>query len=246
MQIKIKRIKNGKLPEYKTQGSVGADCYARITGRLLLGPGETYTIPLGFAVEIPEGYEMQIRPRSGLASKNKINIILGTIDSDYRGEVGAIFWNCGNKDFEINDGDRIAQMVICPVIKAEWYLTENLSETERGEGGFGHTGVSENKEIEMSYSHKVEKFYEPFRKMYEVQGLIGKEVIVDRAYKATFTRITETGLNVSVCFRIIGATRADVDLSSIFSRDVKMNIVTAFERVTIDGHRFGKEIEFEG
>lgn len=245
MQIKIKRIKNGKLPEYKTQGSAGADCYARITGRLVLEPGETYTFPLGFAVEIPEGYEMQIRPRSGLASKNKINVILGTIDSDYRGEVGAIFWNCGDEAFEVRDGDRIAQAVICPVIRAEWYLTDKLSETERGEGGFGHTGVSENKEIEMSYPHKVEKFYEPFRRMHEVQGLVGKEVIVDRAYKATFTRITENGLNVSVCFRITGATRADVDLSSIFSRDVEMNIVTAFERVTIDGHRFGKEIEFE-
>lgn len=245
MQIKIKRIKNGKLPEYKTDGSAGADCYARITGRLVLEPGETYTFPLGFAVEIPEGYEMQIRPRSGLSSKNKINVILGTIDSDYRGEVCAIFWNCGNEAFEVRDGDRIAQAVICPVIRAEWYLTDKLSETERGEGGFGHTGVSENKEIEMSYPHKVEKFYEPFRRMHEVQGLVGKEVIVDRAYKATFTRITENGLNVSVCFRITGATRADVDLSSIFSRDVEMNIVTAFERVTIDGHRFGKEIEFE-
>ena len=245
MQIKIKRIKNGKLPEYKTQGSAGADCYARITGRLVLEPGETYTFPLGFAVEIPEGYEMQIRPRSGLASKNKINVILGTIDSDYRGEVGAIFWNCGDEAFEVRDGDRIAQAVICPVIRAEWCLTDKLSETKRGEGGFGHTGVSENKEIEMSYPHKVEKFYEPFRRMHEVQGLVGKEVIVDRAYKATFTRITENGLNVSVCFRITGAARADVDLSSIFSRDVEMNIVTAFERVTIDGHRFGKEIEFE-
>ena len=243
MQIKIKRIKNGKLPEYKTQGSAGADCYARITGRLVLGPGETYTFPLGFAVEIPEGYEMQIRSRSGLASKNKINVILGTIDSDYRGEVGAIFWNCGDEAFEVKDGDRIAQAVICPVIKAEWYLTENLSETERGEGGFGSTGVS--KEIEMSYPHKVEKFYEPFRKMHELQELLGKEVIVDKAYKAIFTQITENGLNISVRFRIIGATREDVDLTSIFSRGVEMNIVTAFERVTIDGHRFGQEIEFE-
>ena len=245
MQIKIKRIKNGKLPEYKTQGSAGADCYARIEKEIILNENDMVTIPLGFAVEIPDGYEMQIRPRSGLARKNKMLAVLGTIDSDYRGEVCAILINHSRSIFIVKPNDRIAQAVVCPVIRAEWYLTDKLSETERGEGGFGHTGVSENKEIEMSYPHKVEKFYEPFRRMHEVQGLVGKEVIVDRAYKATFTRITENGLNVSVCFRITGATRADVDLSSIFSRDIEMNIVTAFERVTIDGHRFGKEIEFE-
>ena len=245
MQIKIKRIENGKLPEYKTNGSSGVDCFARIEKEIILNENDTVTIPLGFAVEIPDGYEMQIRPRSGLARKNKMLAVLGTIDSDYRGEVCAILINHSRSIFIVKPNDRIAQAVVCPVIRAEWYLTDKLSETERGEGGFGHTGVSENKEIEMSYPHKVEKFYEPFRRMHEVQGLVGKEVIVDRAYKATFTRITENGLNVSVCFRITGATRADVDLSSIFSRDIEMNIVTAFERVTIDGHRFGKEIEFE-
>ena len=246
MEIKIKKIENGKLPEYKTEGSAGADCYARLKKEVVIEPGKSETIPLGFAVEIPVGYEMQIRGRSGLARKNNIDCFPGTIDSDYRGEVCAILINKGQEAFTINPSDRIAQAVIAPVIKAEWYLTDKLSETERGEGGFGHTGVSENKEIEMSYPHKVEKFYEPFRKMHEVEGFVGKEVIVDKAYKATFTRITENGLNVSVCFRITGATRADVDLSSIFSRDVEMNIVTAFERVTIDGHRFGKEIKFEG
>ena len=90
MQIKIKRIENGKLPEYKTNGSAGADCYARIDKEIILNENDTVTIPLGFAVEIPEGYEMQIRPRSGLTRKNKIVAILGTIDSDYRGEVCAI------------------------------------------------------------------------------------------------------------------------------------------------------------
>ena len=246
MEIKIKRIENGKLPEYKTEGSAGADCYARLKKEITIKAGKSETIPLGFAVEIPAGYEMQIRGRSGLARKNNIDCFPGTIDSDYRGEVCAILLNKDQEDFIVKPSDRIAQAVIAPVIKAEWYLTKELSETERGEGGFGHTGVSENKEIEMSHPHKVEKFYEPFRKMYELQELVGKEVIVDRAYKATFTRITENGLNISVCFRITGATRADVDLSSIFSRDVEMNVVTAFERVTIDGHRFGKEIEFEG
>lgn len=230
MQIKIKRIKNGKLPEYKTQGSAGADCYARITGRLVLEPGETYTFPLGFAVEIPEGYEMQIRPRSGLASKNKINVILGTIDSDYRGEVGAIFWNCGDKSFEVKDGDRIAQAVICPVIKAEWYLTENLSETERGEGGFGSTGVS--KEIEMSYPHKVEKFYEPFKTVNEVEKLIGKEVIIDKCVKGKVY-----GVYWSDFLRIV--------FKSESGKMFNLYATSAFERVRIDGHRFGQEIEFE-
>lgn len=242
MEIRIKSINGGKLPKYKTDGSAGADCYARINDRLLLGPGETYTIPLGFAVEIPEGYEMQIRPRSGLASKNKINVILGTIDSDYRGEVKAIFWNCGNEAFEVKDGDRIAQAVICPVIKAEWILTDELSETERGEGGFGSTGVSE---LKMDYPHKVEKFYEPFKNAHELQNLLGKEVIVDRAYTGFLSRIVTNGLSVLVYFKITGAVREDVSLESIFSHEVEMNTATAFERVKIDGHRFGQEIEFE-
>ena len=238
MEIKIKRIENGKLPEYKTEGSVGADCYARIAGRLLLGPGETYTIPLGFAVEIPKGYEMQIRPRSGLASKNKINVILGTIDSDYRGEVGAIFWNCGDKDFEINDGDRIAQAVITPVIKAEWHLTDKLSETERGKGGFGSTGVSENKEIEMSYPHKVEKFYEPFREISDVEKLIGKEVEVNGT-KGKVIAVFHIGIRKVVQFTLLRDNLCCGD-------SCQMDLIQAFERVRIDGHRFGKEIEFEG
>lgn len=242
MQIKIKRIKNGKLPEYKTQGSAGADCYARITGRLVLEPGETYTFPLGFAVEIPEGYEMQIRPRSGLASKNKINVILGTIDSDYRGEVGAIFWNCGDKSFEVRNGDRIAQAVICPVIKAEWHLTENLSETERGEGGFGSTGVSE---LKMDYPHKVEKFYEPFREMRKLEEMLGKEVIVDKLYKAIFSRAVQTGFSTKLYFKVIGGVNNNVYLESILNHEIEMDVVMAFDRVKIDEHRFGQEIEFE-
>ena len=147
MEIKIKRIENGKLPEYKTEGSAGADCYARLKKEITIKAGKSETIPLGFAVEIPAGYEMQIRGRSGLARKNNIDCFPGTIDSDYRGEVCAILLNKDQEDFIVKPSDRIAQAVIAPVIKAEWYLTKELSETERGEGGFGHTGVSENKEI---------------------------------------------------------------------------------------------------
>lgn len=251
MQIKIKKIENGKLPEYKTEGSAGADCYARIKKEIVIAPGVTETIPLGFAVEIPVGYEMQIRGRSGLAKKNSIDCFPGTIDSDYRGEVCAIIINKGSDYFRVRPFDRIAQAVIAPVIKAEWRLTDNLSETERGAGGFGSTGVSvENKktigiEVEANLS-MTEKFYEPFTKMNELEELLGKEVIVDRAYKATFTRMYHYGIALYVCFKVTGATRPDVDLSSVFSHDVEMNSATAFERVTIDGHRFGKEIEFEG
>ena len=246
MEIKIKRIENGKLPEYKTEGSAGADCYARLKKEITIKAGKSETIPLGFAVEIPAGYEMQIRGRSGLARKNNIDCFPGTIDSDYRGEVCAILINKGQEDFIVKPSDRIAQAVVAPVIKAEWYLTENLSETERGEGGFGHTGVSEDKEIEMSYPHKVEKFYEPFKNAQELENLLGKEVVVDKAYKGIFSRIVTSGLSVLVYFKITGAVREDVSLESIFSHEVEMNTATAFERVRVDGHRFGKEIEFEG
>ena len=99
MEIKIKRIEKGRLPEYKTEGSAGADCYARLEKEVLIKAGKSETIPLGFAVEIPAGYEMQIRGRSGLARKNNIDCFPGTIDSDYRGEVCAILINKGQEDF---------------------------------------------------------------------------------------------------------------------------------------------------
>lgn len=245
MQIKIKRIENGKLPEYKTEGSAGADCYARIKNEIVIAPGVTETIPLGFAVEIPVGYEMQIRGRSGLARKNNIDCFTGTIDSDYRGEVCAIIINKGSDYFRIKPFDRIAQAVIAPVIKADWYLTDNLSETQRGENGFGSTGVSENKEIEMGYPHKVEKFYEPFKEIRKIEEYIGKEVVVDKLYKAVFSRVVQTGFNTELYFKIIGAVKEGVYLESIFAHEVEMNVVTAFDRVKIDGHRFGQEIEFE-
>ena len=140
MNIKIKLINGGKLPEYKTKGSAGADCYARLTEKVIIEPGDSATIPLGFAVEIPEKLEMQVRGRSGLASKDKVEGFVGTIDSDYRGEVCAILFNRGKVPFEVNNGDRVAQAVVAPVIKANWDVVEELSDTERGAGGFGSTG----------------------------------------------------------------------------------------------------------
>lgn len=229
MQIKIKRIKDGKLPEYKTEGSAGADCYARLEESITIKPRETKVIPLGFQVEIPQGYEMQMRPRSGLASKSQIVAVLGTIDSDYRGEVGAIIFNDSSFDFEVKNGDRIAQAVIAPVIKAEWYLTENLSETERGEGGFGSTGVSE---VKVDYPHKVEKFYEPFTKLEDVEKLFNKEVLIDNKIKAIVKEVYWSDF-----LRIIFETNDD--------HQYNMLSTSAFERVKIDNHRFGKEIEFE-
>lgn len=237
MQIKIKKIENGKLPEYKTEGSAGADCYARIKKDIVIPKGKSATIPLGFAVEIPEGYEMQIRGRSGLASKSNIEGFTGTIDSDYRGEVNAIIFNHSDKDFIVKNEDRIAQAVISPVIKAEWHLTEKLSETERGSAGFGSTGVGSG-EIKMSYDHPVEKFYEPFTKANEVEKYIGEEVVID------------AGTPKETKGKIAGAYYAGIfPLVQIYLlRDnvpVTMNLISAFERVTIDGHRFGKEMEFE-
>lgn len=242
MNVKIKKIENGKLPEYKTEGSAGADCYARLEKEILIKAGESETIPLGFAVEIPTGYEMQIRGRSGLARKNNIDCFLGTIDSDYRGEVCAILINKGQEEFIVKPFDRIAQAVISPVITASWYLVNNLSETERGAAGFGSTGVSE---IKMSYPHKVEKFYEPFRDMRKVEELLGKEVIVDNLYKCVFSRAVQTGFNTEFYFKIVDILCGKyIDLKMI-NHEVEMNVVSAFERVRIDGHRFGQEIEFE-
>lgn len=230
MQIKIKRIENGKLPEYKTVGSAGADCYARIEKEIILNENDTVTIPLGFAVEIPDGYEMQIRPRSGLAKKNKIVAVLGTIDSDYRGEVCTILINHSKSIFTIKPNDRIAQAVVCPVIRAEWCLTNELSETERGEGGFGSTGVSDEK--------KVEKFYEPFQKINEVEKLIGKEVEVNGT-KGKVTGAFHKGVRKVVQFTLLRDNLCCGD-------SCQMDLIQAFERVKVDGHRFGKEIEFEG
>ena len=135
--------KNSKyLPFYATKDSAGADIFADIDSDEILKPGERKVITSGLKVEIPTGYEAQIRPRSGLALKNGITILNtpGTIDSDYRGEIKVIMINLGTEDFIIKQGDRIAQMIIAPVTKAEFKLELNLNNTERGEGGFGSTG----------------------------------------------------------------------------------------------------------
>ena len=137
IDVNIKLLEDGIIPVYKTEGSAGADCFSRVDA--VIKPHETKVIPLGFAVEIPNGYEMQIRPRSGLVTKGK-QAIFGTIDSDYRGEVGAIIYNSSDDEFVVKKGDRIAQCLIAPVIIASFNAVEELSETERGNGGFGSTG----------------------------------------------------------------------------------------------------------
>ncbi|MCL2705301.1 MAG: dUTP diphosphatase [Spirochaetaceae bacterium] len=130
------------LPFYATKGAAGADIFADIDKDEILKPGERKAISSGLKIEIPEGYEAQIRPRSGLALKNSITLLNtpGTIDSDYRGEIKVIMINLGTEDFIIKQGDRIAQMIIAPVSKADFKLELNLNNTERGEGGFGSTG----------------------------------------------------------------------------------------------------------
>ena len=138
--MKIKLIGNDKsyLPVYKTAGSSGADLHAR--GDYNVYPGETMIIPLGVCFEIPAGYEVQIRPRSGLSSRG-IDIALGTVDADYRGEVSATITNKSKKIFPVRDGDRICQMVYAPVTQVDFEISDELSETERGSRGFGSTGV---------------------------------------------------------------------------------------------------------
>lgn len=140
MQIKIKGP--GIIPEYKTKGAVGADLCAWIEQPVSLEVGKSMIVPTGLYVEIPEGFEIQIRPRSGLASKNGITVLNapGTIDCDYRGEIGVILINHGTQPFNIAKGDRIAQMVVAPVVRAEFVAADELDVTERGAGGFGSTG----------------------------------------------------------------------------------------------------------
>lgn len=130
------------LPGYATQGAAGMDLYAAVDGEIVLAPGERAAIPTGIRVAVPEGYEAQIRPRSGLARRHGLGMVNapGTIDSDYRGEVQVLLINLGEDSITIRRGDRIAQMVICPVIRVQWDVTDSLPSTARGEGGFGHTG----------------------------------------------------------------------------------------------------------
>jgi len=131
-----------KLPSYKTNGASGMDLMAYIDKSIVLKPGESCLIPTGLSVAFAEKYEIQIRPRSGLAAKNNISVLNtpGTIDSDYRGEIKVILFNHGKKNFKISNNDRIAQMILTPVIKMDLEETNKLPESMRGEGGFGSTG----------------------------------------------------------------------------------------------------------
>ncbi|MCE2991921.1 MAG: dUTP diphosphatase [Candidatus Jidaibacter sp.] len=145
--VSIKRLPNLKelaLPSYATIHSAGMDLVAAIDEDIILKPLERRAIPTGISIALPEGYEAQVRPRSGLALKNGISVpnAPGTIDADYRGEVCAILINLSDQDFKIERGMRIAQMVIAKYSRVNWNIVENLDETERGAGGFGSTGVS--------------------------------------------------------------------------------------------------------
>ncbi len=146
LQLKVKRIDEKfadiPLPEYQTEDSSGFDIRAAVDSEMILPKGKIALVPTNLSMEIPKGYEIQVRPRSGLAAKHGIGVLNspGTIDADYRGEVKVILFNFGEEDFVIKRGDRIAQLVLAKVIQADLIESENLSETERGEGGFGHTG----------------------------------------------------------------------------------------------------------
>ena len=143
-EILIKRLsKDINLPKYETEGSSGMDLAAHIENSVQIEPGNTVMVPTGIAVSIRKNFEIQIRPRSGLAARNKISVLNtpGTIDSDYRGEIKVILINLGGKTFTVEKGSRIAQMVLCPIVKARIKEVESLSETFRGSSGFGSTGT---------------------------------------------------------------------------------------------------------
>lgn len=155
ISIKIKRDINAEdlpLPHYATSGSSGMDIYAAIDGELVLKPGDIKLISTGFYLAIPPGYEAQIRPRSGLALKHGISLVNspGTIDSDYRGLVSVIITNFGREPYIIKRGDRIAQMVFKESTRAQMELCEELDDTVRSHGGFGHTGLRQGNEKEQS------------------------------------------------------------------------------------------------
>lgn len=144
-KIKVKCLTNqgAVLPLYKTEGAAGADVCAFLKEPVTIEPGKIAMLPTGLFFEIPLGYEIQVRPRSGLAAKNGITVLNtpGTIDSDYRGELKVILINLGSQAFTVNNGDRIAQIILSPVTIADFRLTDSLSDTERGEKGFGSTGL---------------------------------------------------------------------------------------------------------
>ena len=146
ISIPIRRISGSEgipLPAYESVGAAGMDVRAAVKATIRLEPGRIALVPSGFAIALPPGYEAQIRPRSGLATKYGITLVNspGTIDADYRGEVGVALINLGTEVFEITPGLRIAQMVIAPVSRAQWNEVQDLPSTSRGSGGFGHTGT---------------------------------------------------------------------------------------------------------
>ncbi len=149
VDVRVKRLPHGKdlpLPTYQTQSSAGLDLQAAIAPqtKLVIEPGSRELVPTGLAIELPEGFEAQIRPRSGLALKKGVTLVNtpGTIDADYRGEIGVILINHGSEPFEIERGDRIAQMIVAPIVQARLVEVDDLSSSDRGAGGFGSTGVS--------------------------------------------------------------------------------------------------------
>lgn len=143
VKVKIINRSNNPLPSYSTSESAGMDLRAYLSEPMVLEPMQRALVPTGISIELPHGYECQLRPRSGLALKKGITLLNtpGTIDADYRGEVGVILINLSNEPFVIENGERICQMVVTNYSKVEWEAAETLEETARGEGGFGHTGV---------------------------------------------------------------------------------------------------------
>jgi dUTP pyrophosphatase len=143
MTIKIINKSQHALPNYETIASAGMDLRANITESILLKPLDRAIIKTGLFIELPIGYEAQVRPRSGLAAKKGITVLNspGTVDADYRGEIGVILVNLSNEEFIVENGERIAQLIIAKHERAEWIAVQELSETDRGEGGFGSTGV---------------------------------------------------------------------------------------------------------
>ncbi len=145
MKVPVKVLPHGiglPLPNYASLGSAGVDLYAAVSNSITIKPGTTEAVPTGLSIALPNGYEGQVRPRSGLARKHSIGVINspGTIDSDYRGEMKVLLTNFSTKNYIVSRGDRIAQMVLARYDRIEWYETQELPDTERGEGGFGHSG----------------------------------------------------------------------------------------------------------
>jgi dUTP pyrophosphatase len=143
MKVKVINRSSHALPAYETTSSAGMDVRANIDSPVVLKPMSRVLIPTGLFLEIPQGYECQVRPRSGLALKKGVSVLNtpGTIDADYRGEVGVILFNMSDEEFTVENGERIAQLVFAPVLQVEWDESETLTETDRGAGGFGSTGT---------------------------------------------------------------------------------------------------------